>query len=238
MKKSILLSCVLKTFFYTLILSNFTCFAQRRPAQVETSGRKLSEARTLMEKTDIIRVNKDWSLTAEFKSQAGEKVEFFPVEVVDQRTGVKMIALQVDLKIKTPSNSAGLLSAMSGMASGGGFGSLASAAPAMIAAIANDGVSSAWVDYGEIDRLIEFIENEVVPNLSKKYKKMSSEFIFQSQELTMRYLMDEDRKRISIILNNGEGNTPMYFFTEHRAEKIGELLPILKKVRSKELKFE
>jgi hypothetical protein len=231
----------MKSISLTILLSltlHFISNAQKRPVQVETSGRKLSEARTLMEKTDIIRVNKDWSLTAEFRSQAGEKVEFFPVEVVDQRTGIKMIALQVDLKIKTPGNSAGLLSAMSGLASGGGLASLASSAPALVAAMANDGVSSSWVDIGEIDRLIEFIENEIVPNLNKKYKKMSSEFIFQSQELTMRYLMDEDRKRISIILNNGEGNTPMYFFTEHRADKIGDLLPILKKVRSKELKFD
>lgn len=214
-----------------------TIFAQKRPVSVETSSRKLSEARTLMDNTDIIRVNKDWSMVAEFKSATGEKVEFFPVEVVDQRTGIKMVALQVDLKIRT-AGSAGLFGAMSGMASGASLSSLSSSMPAMVAALANDGVASAWVDYDEIDRLIEFIEIEVVPNLNKKYKKMSSEFIFHSQELTMRYLIDENRKRISIILNNGEGNTPMYFYTESRADKIGEILPILKKVKSKELNFD
>lgn len=220
-----------------VIISRVSIFGQKRPVQVELSGKKLSEARTLMDNTDIVRVNKDWSLVAEFKSAAGEKVEFFPVEVVDQRTGVKMIALQVDLKIKTPSNSAGLLNALSGMSYGGGLASVATAAPTMIAALANDGVTSAWVDYDEIDKLISFIEIEVVPNLNRKYKKMSSEFIFHSQEITMRYLIDEDRKRISIILNNGEGNTPSYFFTESRADKIGEILPVLKKVKSKELNF-
>lgn len=227
----------MKTIVPTLLLLlafNSNLYSQRRPVQVELSGKKLSEARTLMDNTDIVRVNKDWSLTAEFKSAAGEKVEFFPVEVIDQRTGVKMIALQVDLKIKTPSGNSGLLNSLGGVSS---LSSLASAAPALIASLANDGITSAWVDYDEIDRLISFIEVEVVPNLDKKYKKMSSEFIFHSQEITMRYLIDEDRKRISIILNNGEGNTPSYFYTESKADKIGDIIPILKKVKNKELKF-
>ena len=51
-------------------------------------------------------------------------------------------------------------------------------------------------------------------------------------------MIDENSKSISIILNNGEGNTQMYFETENRAEKIGDLLPILKKVKSKELNFD
>ena len=218
------------------VLISFSANAQKRPVQVEVSGRKLSEARTLMDNTDIVRINKDWSLVAEFRSGTGEKVEFFPVEVVDPKTGIKMIALQIDLKIKTH-NGTSAMSALSGMAAGGLSG-LQSAAPAMVAAMANNGVASAWVDYGEIDRLIEFIEKQVVPNLDKKYRKKSSEFIFHSQELTMRYLIDEDNKRISIILNNGEGNTQMYFYTESRAEKIDDLLPILKKIKSKELNFD
>ncbi len=227
-----------KTSLITLftVLISFSVNAQKRPVQVEVSGRKLSEARTLMDNTDIVRINKDWSLVAEFRSGTGEKVEFFPVEVVDPKTGIKMIALQIDLKIKTHSGMSAI-GALSGMAAGGLSG-LQSAAPAMVAAMANNGVASAWVDYGEIDRLIEFIEKQVVPNLDKKYRKKSSEFIFHSQELTMRYLIDEDNKRISIILNNGEGNTQMYFYTESRAEKIDDLLPILKKIKSKELNFE
>jgi hypothetical protein len=227
----------MRKLIFTTILSMVALFAinaQSRPVQVETSGRKLSEARTLMDNTDIVRINKDWSLIAEFKSGTGEKVEFFPVEVVDPKTGIKMIALQMDLKIRTGGGGGlAMLSALSG-----GMGGLQSMGPAMAAAMANNGVASAWVDYDEIDRLIEFIEKIVVPNLDKKYKKKSSEFIFHSQEITMRYLIDESTKRISIILNNGEGNTPMYFFTESRAEKIGELLPILKRVKSKELSFE
>lgn len=226
-----------KTSLITLftVLISFSVNAQKRPVQVEISGRKLSEARTLMDNTDIIRINKDWSLVAEFRSGTGEKVEFFPVEVVDPKTGVKMIALQIDLKIKTR-NGMPVMAAVG--AAAGGLSGLPSAAPAMMAAMANNGVASAWVDYGEIDRLIEFIENQVVPNLDKRYKKKSSEFIFHSQELTMRYLIDENSKSISIILNNGEGNTQMYFETENRAEKIGDLLPILKKVKSKELNFD
>ena len=223
---------------FVALLISFLSNAQKRPVQVETSAQKLSEARTLMDNTDIVRVNKDWSLVAEFKSGAGEKVEFFPVEVIDQRTGVKIIALQMDLKIKTHSGAAPLAAALSGLATGGGLSSLQSMGPAMVSAMSNNGVASAWVDYDEIERLIEFIEKEVVPNIELKYKKKSSEFIFHSREITMRYLIDENDKRISIILNNGEGNTPLYFYTESRAEKIGDLLPILKKVKSKVLSFD
>ena len=49
--------------------------AQRKPIQVETSFKKLSKVRAMMNHTDIVRINKDWSLEVEFRFEArAEKI--------------------------------------------------------------------------------------------------------------------------------------------------------------------
>jgi hypothetical protein len=61
--------------------------------------------------------------------------------------------------------------------------------------------TNAWIDYDEIDSFISFIENNVIPNMNLKYKDKSSEFIFQSKEITLKFLIHEKRKRLTIELN-------------------------------------
>jgi hypothetical protein len=84
MKKQILV-------FLLLIITSIS-FGQN----VESSTRKF------IDKAQFTRINKDWTTIAEFKSGIGETVEFYPIEVINLKTGEKTNALQLDMKIKKP----------------------------------------------------------------------------------------------------------------------------------------
>lgn len=61
-----------------------------------------STTRKFIDESQYTRINKDWNITAEFKSGIGEYVKFFPIEVIDLKSGEKMEALQLDMYIKKP----------------------------------------------------------------------------------------------------------------------------------------
>jgi hypothetical protein len=171
-----------------------------------------STARVLIEKAQKTRINKDWDLVANFKSGIGETVDFYPVQIIDLKTNEKTNALQLDMLIKgLPISATNTLRTE----------------------------FSAWVGLDEIDEFINFIETNIIPNLDVKYKNKSSEFIFKAKEITLKYLIDERRRRLTISLNNYEdkGWRSYDFWTEARVDNIPDLLEILKKVKSKELKF-
>ena len=61
-----------------------------------------SSTRKFIDEAQFTRINKDWTTIAEFKSGIGETVEFYPIEVINIKTGEKRNALQLDMKIKKP----------------------------------------------------------------------------------------------------------------------------------------
>ena len=177
----------------------------------------------MIEDASITRINKDWSNIAEFKSGIGEMVNFYPVQVIDLKSKQMREALQVDMYIKKGGSNAVIAGALS-------------LNPGLMG---NDDYMSAWVGKDEIDEFIAFIEQSIVPNLDLRYKKKSSEFIFNAKEITFRYMVDEKRRRLSILLNNyQDAGYPFHFWTEARVDKIAELLPVLKDIRDKKLNFE
>ena len=182
-----------------------------------------SDVRIMIEDASITRINKDWTNIAEFKSGIGETVNFYPVQVVDLKSGQIREALQVDMYIKK----------------GGANALIAGALTMNPGLMGNDDYMSAWVGLDEISEFIAFIEKSIVPNLDLRYKKKSSEFIFNAKEITFKYMVDEKRRRLSIILNNyNDVGYPFHFWTEARVDKIAELLPVLKDIRDKKLNFE
>ncbi|MEO8533773.1 MAG: hypothetical protein ABI441_08480 [Flavobacterium sp.] len=80
----------------TLTLILFSTISYSQKENVESS------TRIFIEKAQFTRINKDWNTTAEFKSGIGEYVNFYPIEVIDLKTGTKVNALQVDMFIKSP----------------------------------------------------------------------------------------------------------------------------------------
>jgi hypothetical protein len=93
--------------------------------------------------------------------------------------------------------------------------------------------ASAWVGMDEIAGLISFIESYVIPNLDQELRKKSKEFIFESKEMTLSYMINERQKRISITLNNytKAGDPKYYFWTESQINNISNLLQVLKKIK-------
>ncbi|WP_282122431.1 hypothetical protein [Algibacter mikhailovii] len=61
-----------------------------------------SSTRKLINDATFTRVNRDWSTFAELKSGIGETVRFYPIEVIDLKSGEKTKALQLDMQIKNP----------------------------------------------------------------------------------------------------------------------------------------
>lgn len=188
-----------------VLLACFCTYAQVKKPTVKPEPLN-STTRTFIDNANKTRINKDWSLSADFKSGIGETVTFFPVQIIDLDSKKIINALQLDMMVKV---SLGL----------GGYMQQ----------------TNAWIDYDEIDSFITFIENHVAPNLDLKYKDKSSEFIFQAKEITLKYLIHEKRKRLTIELNNSE---TMPFWTETQIDNLPKLLPMLKAVKNKELKFE
>ncbi|QXP79210.1 MULTISPECIES: hypothetical protein [Winogradskyella] len=61
-----------------------------------------SSTRKFIDEAQFTRINRWWGTLAEFKSGIGESVEFYPIEVINLKTGEKRKALQLDMHIKQP----------------------------------------------------------------------------------------------------------------------------------------
>lgn len=175
----------------TLILILFSALSYSQKENIESSTRKF------IDKAQFSRINKDWTTIAEFKSGIGEYVKFYPIEVIDLKSGEKVNALQLDMYIKNP-----------------------------------DIYITAWVGIDEIEEFINFVENNVIPNLDLKFKDKSAEFIFKAKEMTLSYFVYEKERKISIKLNSYDDKILNYtFWTETQVDKIPTLLTVLKKIK-------
>lgn len=81
-----------KTTLILFVLISQLTFSQN----IESSTRKF------IDEAQFTRINKDWTTIAEFKSGIGETVEFYPIEVINLKTGARTNALQLDMNIKKP----------------------------------------------------------------------------------------------------------------------------------------
>jgi hypothetical protein len=78
------------------------------------------------------------------------------------------------------------------------------------------------------------LDEEVVPNLKKKYKKQSKEYVFKSKEMFFSFLIDESKARITMHLSdygplgNEPGGRQIEFWTEAKIDDIPSLQAKLK----------
>lgn len=233
-----------KATLLVLLLVNFCSFSQDEKEKPQVKKSRVSKARKIIENASISNINKDWSLEAKFEAQNGDEISFFPVQIVDLKTGETEEAFQVDIEVKATGKGLGALGSAAGLAgvvAGSALGSpdLAAQSAALTGAslgallAENDGKITAWVDRSEVDELTAFLEKYVVPNVNTKLKDQSSEYIFTSKEITLKYINDEKKHKLTIILNSANNYV---FSTEKRVEKIANLVPMLKKVQAKEIK--
>ncbi|MCB0462950.1 MAG: hypothetical protein KDC81_09620 [Flavobacteriaceae bacterium] len=175
-----------------IILIYFCCISISYAQNIESTTRKF------IDEAQFTRINKDWTTIAEFKSGINEHVNFYPIEVIDLKSGKKINALQLDMYIKNP-----------------------------------DIHKTAWVGLDEIEEFIQFIEDNVIPNLDLRYKDKSSEFIFKAKEMTLSYFVHERSRRLTIKLNSYDDDPikNYTFWTETQVDKIPRLLEILKQIK-------
>ena len=92
---------------------------------------------------------------------------------------------------------------------------------------------TAWIGIEEVNEFITFIEKYILPNLETRYRDNSAEFVFNTNEVRLSYLIDEKKRRISIKLKRYDdyryqNNT---FWTETQVDKINGLLDVLKVIK-------
>ncbi|WP_125719150.1 hypothetical protein [Flavobacterium ustbae] len=58
-----------------------------------------SVARQFIENAEILQLNKDWNIKAEFTTGLKEVLVFFPVEAIDLKSNTKIKALQVEMAL-------------------------------------------------------------------------------------------------------------------------------------------
>lgn len=80
---------ILALFFFNIFLS----YSQKEKTN--------SNTRLFIENADITQVNKNWNLTADFKSGIDEVVSFFPIEAIDLKTNQSVKSLQMDMKVRS-----------------------------------------------------------------------------------------------------------------------------------------
>lgn len=163
-----------------------------------------SNTRIFIDDAEFTQINKDWNITAEFKSGLGEVVSFFPVEAIDLKSGKKLKSLQMDMLVNYQN-----------------YGQTYKY------------FKSSWIDLNEIDEFISFIELYVIPYLKDKTEnKQSVTYIFNSKEITFSFYIEKNTRRISIYLkNNGITDNDHYFWTESQVNKIPDLLTMLKQIK-------
>ncbi|MBB6370856.1 hypothetical protein [Chryseobacterium shigense] len=185
---------IITTSFFLLFLH----FSAQQKDQSNSSTRKFING------ADFTQVNKNWNVTADFKSGIGEEVSFFPVEAIDLKTNQKMKSIQIDMDAKYDF-----------MGKSRRF------------------FKTSWLDLNEVEEFIQFIELYVIPNINDKTeKKQSTTYIFNSKEISFNFYIEKNTKRISIYLkDSGIIDNDHYFWTESQVNKIPELLEVLKQIK-------
>lgn len=163
-----------------------------------------SVTRKFISGADFTQVNKNWNITADFRSGIGEEVSFFPVEAIDLKTNQKMKSIQIDMNAKYDF-----------MGKSRSF------------------FKTSWLDLDEVEEFIQFLELYVIPNIKDKTeKKQSTTYIFNSKEISFNFYIEKNTRRISIYLKDfGVIDNDHYFWTESQVNKIPELLGVLKQIK-------
>lgn len=166
---------------------------------------KFSSASEFIDRSSYIQINLDENESAIFRSGWDETVQFYPAEIIDLKQHTKIYGLNVSTEylITQPNQD-------------------------------NFRVrEDAWVGMEEIDDMIVWLEQYVIPNLgSSAGKKKTVKYIFNSNELTLRFEIKDNTQIFSVILNN-TAYLDKYFWTEAKVKDIPKVLAALKYLQTK-----
>ena len=92
---------------------------------------------------------------------------------------------------------------------------------------------TAWIGIEEVDDLIIWFDNYIVPNLDLSAgKKRTLKYIFNCKEVMLKFEIYNNTQIFSVILNNSYFKDK-YFWTESRVKDIPNVINTLKKLKAK-----
>lgn len=166
---------------------------------------KLSSASEFIDRSSYIQINLDENDMAIFTSGLGETVQFFPAEIIDLKQNVKMFGLNVTTEYNVTQEAMGNIRVK----------------------------EDAWVGMEEIEDMIVWLEKYVIPNLETSAgKKKTVKYIFNSDEITMKFEIYNSTRIFSVLLNNS-AYPDKFFWTETKVKDIPKVLAALKYLQSK-----
>lgn len=167
--------------------------------------KNLSTASKFINKSSYVQINMDENEKATFKSGFGETVSFYPSEIIDLKQNTTMFGLQIESLFITGTQ--GMTNTWR--------------------------KETAWVGMEEIDDLVIWFERYIVPNLEAAAgKNKTVKYIFNCEELTLKFEVYDNRQVFSVILNNTLF-PDKYFWTEAKVKDIPKVVSALKYLQTK-----
>ncbi|ALM48527.1 hypothetical protein AMR72_06200 [Flavobacterium psychrophilum] len=166
---------------------------------------KMSSASEFIDSSSYIQINLDENEKAIFKSGWNETVQFFPAEIIDLKQNTRMYGLNVTSEYDVTQQHADNFRVK----------------------------EDAWIGMEEIDDMIVWLEQYVIPNLEASAgKNKTVKYIFNSDEITLKFEIQNNTKVFSVILNNS-AYLDKYFWTEAKVKEIPKVLAALKYLQTK-----
>ncbi|GEP52286.1 hypothetical protein FNO01nite_29580 [Flavobacterium noncentrifugens] len=185
--------------------SNLTFFMLLAALYTSAQDKTLSTASQFINRSSYVQINMDENEKATFKSGLGETVSFYPSEIIDLKLNTTMLGLQVESTYITETQG-------------------------MTTTTAKE---TAWVGVEEIDDLVIWFEKYVIPNLDVAAgKKKTVKYIFNCEELTLKFEVYDSRQVFSVILNNSFF-PDKYFWTEAKVKDIPKVVSALRYLQGK-----
>lgn len=172
---------------------------------VNAQNEKRSSASEFIDRSSYIQINLDENESAVFKSGWNETVQFYPAEIIDLKQNTKMYGLNVTAEYLVTQQNADNFRVK----------------------------EDAWIGMEEIGDMVVWLEQYVIPNLNTATgKKKAVKYIFNSNELTLKFEIYDNKQVFSVQLNNSMF-PDKYFWTEARVKEIPKVLETLRYLLTK-----
>jgi len=166
---------------------------------------RFSSASEFIYNSNYIQVNLDETEMAIFKSGWNETVQFYPAEIIDLKQNTKMYGMNVTTEYVITQQNADNFRV----------------------------IEDAWIGMEEIGDMIVWLEDYVLPNMETSAgKKKTVKYIFNCNELTLKFEVHNNTQIFSVILNNS-AYPDKYFWTEAKVKEIPKVLETLKYLQGK-----
>ncbi|MDI1354466.1 MAG: hypothetical protein PSX36_06095 [bacterium] len=180
--------------------------------QADAAG--ASEFRGLINSSDAYFLSVDFSTVAEFKSGAGEYVNFYPAELKNLNTNAVTKGLKVMMKIDVPIKLPDGKTAQNFL------------------------FRSILLDASDVKAFIAFLEKNVASKVGKADKKdpKMDETTIKFKEVIFSYTSQAGRERVTMyardygVTGRDNGEAFIEFWTESQVDKLPVLLSVLKKI--------